>query len=376
MNNTGRYGAGIVVNFADAIMRNNVVCQNTGGQDYGGSGLWIYGAGYHSTVENNTIIGNSSSLTGGGIRVWDTFITCRNNIVWGNRATQGASQIAGTNSQVNATYCCVQGGWTGEGNISPYPEFADTNLLLSAISPCINAGNPDTSYNDADGSRNDMGAYGGLDASLFPPFSEPDMTLPQSTINFEGGGQGIQVEGKLAIRNYGSGALFVDSIRLGLTAQSVVSIAYLPERIPATSQDTLKVVWEASQGLALHDTLFLYHNDPTTANPAIIILNGTLAEASPPEQNVGLPTGFSLEQNSPNPFNLATQIRFGLPVTSHVRIDIFDVLGKHVTTLLDGMQSAGRHSLIWEADSFASGTYICRLKAGEFVAERRMTLLR
>ncbi|MFH1011647.1 MAG: T9SS type A sorting domain-containing protein [bacterium] len=377
MGNAGRYGGGVVVNYASALLRNNVVCQNTGGQDYGGSGLWFYGNGTRrSLVQNNTIVGNSSSQTGGGIRVWDAFITCRNNIVWGNRASQGAAQISGTGSQVNATYCCVQGEWTGEGNLGEYPQFADTNVCLLMNSPCVNAGDPDTAYNDADGSRNDMGAYGGPFASLFPLFSQPDMTLPQSTVNFEGGGPGIQVEGTLAIRNYGSGALFLDSVRLGPTAQGVVTLTHLPGRIGPVWQDTLRLVWEANQGLALHDTLFLYHNDPTTANPAVVVLHGNLAGDSPPQRVHELPTQVSLDQNYPNPFNTTTVIRFYLPTAAHVKLEIFDVQGRRVATLIDTVQSAGRHATIWEADEIASGAYLCRLTAESFAAEIQMILVR
>ncbi|MBM3324860.1 MAG: T9SS type A sorting domain-containing protein, partial [Calditrichaeota bacterium] len=270
----------------------------------------------------------------------------------------------------------VQGGWTGEGNLGEYPEFADTNACLLTSSPCVNAGNPDTIYNDADGSRNDIGAYGGPLAGLFPLFSQPDMMLPLSTVNFEGGGPGIQVEGILAIRNYGSGALFLDSIRLGASAQGVVSVTFLPGRIGPVSQDTLRLVWEANQGLALHDTLFLYHNDITTANPALVVLHGNLTGVSPRERETELPAQISLDQNYPNPFNSTTVIRFYLPAATRVKLEIFDTLGRRVATLIDSVQSAGRHAAIWEADEAASGAYVCRLTTESSSAEIQMILVR
>jgi hypothetical protein len=68
MNNLGRYGGGIVLNFATGVVRNNIVYKNSGGQDYGGGGIWIY-AGGETLIENNAIIDNASAKQGGGILV-------------------------------------------------------------------------------------------------------------------------------------------------------------------------------------------------------------------------------------------------------------------------------------------------------------------
>jgi len=78
------------------------------------------------------------------------------------------------NSTVNVDYTCLSGGYEGIGNIGSDPLFIsptagngsayaglEANWILQASSPCINAGNPDSSYNDSDGTRNDMGATGG-----------------------------------------------------------------------------------------------------------------------------------------------------------------------------------------------------------------------
>jgi hypothetical protein len=62
----GRYGAGIVLHYTGAIAKNNIMARNNGGQDFGGSGIWIYSNGPAAKlVENNTIAVNSSSLDGG-----------------------------------------------------------------------------------------------------------------------------------------------------------------------------------------------------------------------------------------------------------------------------------------------------------------------
>jgi hypothetical protein len=85
---------------------------------------------------------------------------------------------------------------------------------------------------------------------------------------------------------------------------------------------------------------------------------------------------FKLSQNSPNPFDHITQIRYALPRDCRVRLEIFNILGQRVAVLADGEQTAGEKAVKWEAASLASGIYFCRLQAGGFAATRKMILLR
>jgi len=88
-----------------------------------------------------------------------------------------------------------------------------------------------------------------------------------------------------------------------------------------------------------------------------------------------------LHQNYPNPFNPETQIQFELPRSEHVRLDIFNMLGQKVATLIDGQKVAGGHTVRWNGrdDSsrrLASGVYVYRLQAGEFVQTRKMLMMK
>jgi hypothetical protein len=89
-----------------------------------------------------------------------------------------------------------------------------------------------------------------------------------------------------------------------------------------------------------------------------------------------LPIEYALEAIYPNPFNPSTNVRFSLPETAHVRITVYNTLGQLVATLSDGMTAQGRHTITWNAINQASGVYIIRLEAGNFVQVRHVTLLK
>jgi hypothetical protein len=89
-----------------------------------------------------------------------------------------------------------------------------------------------------------------------------------------------------------------------------------------------------------------------------------------------LPDAYALLQNYPNPFNPATVIAYALPEAAHVRLDVFDVTGRRVAVLVDGVQPAGAHTARFEARDLASGVYLYRLQAGAFVQTKPMVLMR
>jgi hypothetical protein len=93
------------------------------------------------------------------------------------------------------------------------------------------------------------------------------------------------------------------------------------------------------------------------------------------------PTQFDLSQNYPNPFNPETKIQFELPAAAQVRIEIYNIHGQKIRTLIDGSKMAGFHTVLWDGrmdnrDTAASGVYIYRLQTGEFAKSKRLLLLR
>jgi len=93
-------------------------------------------------------------------------------------------------------------------------------------------------------------------------------------------------------------------------------------------------------------------------------------------KEVPLPEHFSLSQNYPNPFNPTTQIKYALPRDCWVRLEIYNILGQRVATLVDGKQKTGNKVARWDASRLASGVYFYRIRVGDFVQTRRMILLK
>ena len=93
------------------------------------------------------------------------------------------------------------------------------------------------------------------------------------------------------------------------------------------------------------------------------------------------PLSFALEPNYPNPFNPETALRYALPEAQGVRLEIYDLLGQKVRTLVDGAQPPGSYRLVWDGrndrgQAVASGVYLYRLKTPQFRHTRKMLLLR
>lgn len=104
----------------------------------------------------------------------------------------------------------------------------------------------------------------------------------------------------------------------------------------------------------------IYGDDPTSVEP----LDGEI------------PSAFALEQNYPNPFNPSTTIEFSLERAQAITLTVYDVLGREVRVLVDGMQPAGRYSVSFDGAGLAGGTYLYALRTGQNVSVKKMILLK
>lgn len=103
---------------------------------------------------------------------------------------------------------------------------------------------------------------------------------------------------------------------------------------------------------------------------------GTCPTGTTVETAGQFPKVFSLTQNYPNPFNPSTKISYQLPVNSAVRLEVFNMLGQRIATLVNERQNAGHHSATFDASNVSSGVYLYRILAGDFVETRQMVLVK
>ncbi len=87
-------------------------------------------------------------------------------------------------------------------------------------------------------------------------------------------------------------------------------------------------------------------------------------------------SSFKLQQNYPNPFNPTTQIKYSIPVESHVKLNVYNVLGNEVATLIDEDKPAGEYSVKFDASALSSGIYIYRLQTDYSTITKKMTMIK
>jgi len=136
----------------------------------------------------------------------------------------------------------------------------------------------------------------------------------------------------------------------------------------------------------IQDTMIIYNNGQDTLIVPPIPYLGTApdmgayefdpAVAIPTQPAEEIPNVFSLRQNYPNPFNPTTNIEFSIPKSEFVALKVYNILGEEVATLVSERLTAGSYKYDWDARDLASGVYLCRVQAGNYIEVKKMVLLR
>lgn len=140
-------------------------------------------------------------------------------------------------------------------------------------------------------------------------------------------------------------------------------------------------LWDLSTGqevaLAMTEYDPLFEDSGTFVPDAIYLLTElAFGEGAVSGEDDEPALAFALDPNYPNPFADHTTLGYAIPEAAPVRLDVYDLLGRHVATLVDDDLEAGRHEARFDADGLASGTYIARLSAGAHVETQRLQLVR
>lgn len=298
---------------------------------------------------------------------------------------------------------------TWVGNIFADPMFVDPengDLHLQYGSPCIDAGDP--TILDVDGSRSDIGAFGGPDGEFYVYQDLP----PAEPKNFTGEEVGNVIE--LSWKQNTESDLYYYALfraeHSGVPTDSEYVIAYiLPIRkgsySPVCGLPPSSVAGQGtSTAAASCDSGMICYTDSTVLPGksyfyTVVAADESLLPSDPAEEvsflftdiertdDLPLPESITLEQNFPNPFNARTAIVYHLPnigaQPAPVRLTIYNTLGRKVLTLVDERQSPGEHTAYWDGLDYhgqpvASGVYFYTLNVSglDFVKSRKMVLLK
>jgi len=149
---------------------------------------------------------------------------------------------------------------------------------------------------------------------------------------------------------------------------------------PRTGVITGSYSWTPESNLYNDEDVLIFHS-PVIANQFYQEFHQRYKEASGHPvmiQNIssGIPGGYKLYQNYPNPFNPTTRIRFSIPLSSEIQLEVYNTLGQKISTLASGKYNAGTYEVIFGASDLPSGVYICRLSSGKLAETSKMILIK
>jgi len=283
------------------------------------------------------------------------------------------------------------------------PEKEQFQLQIG--SPCKNAGNPDSRFYDLDGSRNDIGIYGGL----HPYYSIQDNrtiivgdTVNASvndTIKMVFHGNSLEDIAKIGLNiSFNENSLRLlkfntTKITNGM-ALSVIEkansyfqidldgVAGIKEESGELFEIEFLVTSNKSSNIEVAINNVKVENSFSQQIESIEINNGLIQiNSTSLEDDIYYPVNYILEQNYPNPFNNETNIQFYLPKSEQVEVNIYDLLGKLVSRIEQGIFNQGYHTIKWDGkningESITSGVYFYQFKTKNYVKTKKLLYLK
>ncbi|MBN1301614.1 MAG: right-handed parallel beta-helix repeat-containing protein [Melioribacteraceae bacterium] len=392
----------VTINSANPRIENNLIyC------DHAGFGLFITNA-EGTGIQNNIIVDISNSGTGINIVSSSSTSIINNTIATSGKGIEefNSTSVVLNNIVINnnnfgvqlspQTFYDYNNIWNNENNyneiepgandISSDPIFSDASaedFRLSPYSPCINAGNPGEEYNDKDGTRNDIGAYGGPGVDLdWISSNSSSLTISQSQSSVSDTVEiAISGENLYGITNIDLTLSYDPSVLKIVNINSSEVTKNFTVSRTVFNEGTVKLILNSNHAINsekgdLSRLYFAIETDQKTSTfirfdsakvknesdyeREIFELKDCDIQINPTavEEVNDLPADYKLFQNYPNPFNPETKIKYELPKDTEVKLVIHNLLGERVTTLVNSFQKAGSYERVWNAGNYyASGVY-------------------
>lgn len=153
-------------------------------------------------------------------------------------------------------------------------------------------------------------------------------------------------------------------------------VQQLPIVIPSQGSVNLSVNFTPDQEGAFLSAIHLRSQTPGQRIAKVLHLSGYTDSIYTGIKDINKPLEYTLSQNYPNPFNPISRIRYSIPVSSQVKLQVYDILGREVETLVNTDQTAGNYEVEFDGANLASGLYIYRITAGSFTSVKKMLLLK
>ncbi len=349
----------------EVIIRNNVVIGGTGGigvdaeKEYnnlvmnsGNGGMEGMTISYHDSLFNNSITGCGEALL-----VLDSGYFSYNNS-WNNNEEPSFDRFIDP-----------------VGNISSDPMYiSDDDFHLQAFSPLIDAGHPD--YIDVDGSRSDMGAYGGPYGESYE-YQDLQPEVPDSLTGYVDGDSIVLTWAYNSEADFSNYLLHRDT--LSGFEPSIFNLISEPDTSNYVDGDILPGVDYYYRISALDNQ----GNESDYSEELAVIQTGIWdgVGVEPPRMTI-------IQSNYPNPFNSSTTIVYAVadlgPIPAEIEVTIYDIVGRKVRTLVHERRGLGIHRVIWDGRNDSgrdcpSGVYFARITQWgvDYLSKhRKLTLLR
>jgi hypothetical protein len=342
---TGTYayqeGAGIILHYSSAVIRNNFITNNVmtpiGSTANGGGGgiASMYG---NPNIYNNIIVNNTSGYAGGIVLNWSGG-RIKNNILYHNTATGpfGGGGLMVWKVSANTAY--VENNTIVNNNSSAANGGGVILNLLDSSSIPVIKNNIVWNNTQASGAQFTLAQYG-----------------TYNDVQDYSGGTNISIDPQFL-----SGNNFVLSSSSPCIDAGDTSLVCNDMEDPGNLGHALT----PSQGILRNDI-------GSYGGPAAIML----PEFSTVDvrDHKSLNYNFKLLQNYPNPFNPSTTIHFQMPISGHVNLQVFDVLGRELVTLVNEHKNTGSYYVQWNASDMPSGVYFYRLITDNFIETKKMLL--
>lgn len=363
---------------ASAVYQFDFANENTG---------WFVGD--LGTIQKTTDGGNTwtPQVSGTSAPLHDVFVV-NDQVAWavGNNATARKTTNGGTTWTTvtlpisaalwawgvsfvdeNTGWITGDAGWvmkTTNGGTSwvrqPVPSIVQTGALYQ-----IKAASPNVIYSAGDAGRVIKTENGG---------DAPAMSVSAVNLGFGNVMVGNDSTRVLRVINTGTMALTVDSLNFSNPVFSANLSA--PFTINAGDTTSVNITFAPTDSIQYNATLRVVGNDPFTPVRTVNLSGLGMGTVSISQVGTEIPSAFSLSQNYPNPFNPSTSINFAIPVQGMVSLKVYDLLGKEVATLVNGVKTPGMYVADFDASKLTSGIYFYKLEANGFVDVKRMVLLK